>query len=77
MIRPALPIVDDRSRLGWGLEGIVGPVIVFVGLALNCAGLALGAWKTRLYVRVGERTPHLDPQRRLMIDGPYRSSLRR
>lgn len=34
---PALLIVDDRPRLGWGLEGIVGPVIVFVGLALNCA----------------------------------------
>jgi protein-S-isoprenylcysteine O-methyltransferase Ste14 len=73
VLAPTLLIADDGVRLGWGLGGIAGPLIVFLGLVLIAAGLALGVWTTRLFVRIGEGTPApWDPPRRLVVEGPYR-----
>jgi protein-S-isoprenylcysteine O-methyltransferase Ste14 len=70
---PALLMTDGGPRLGWGLGGIAGPLIVLLGLALIAAGLALGVWTARLFAQTGKGTPApWDPPRRLVVEGPYR-----
>jgi protein-S-isoprenylcysteine O-methyltransferase Ste14 len=70
---PTLLVAADGPRLGWGLEGVVTPLLVVLGLALIGAGLALSVWTARLFARIGIGTPApWDPPRRLVVQGPYR-----
>jgi protein-S-isoprenylcysteine O-methyltransferase Ste14 len=73
VVVPTVLVAADGPRLGWGLEGVMGPLLVVLGLALIGGGLALSVWTARLFARVGIGTlAPWDPPRRLVIQGPYR-----
>jgi protein-S-isoprenylcysteine O-methyltransferase Ste14 len=68
-----LMLLVDPPVLLWGIEEPLSWVATVLALALAAAGLALGVWTGRLFLRVGQGTPApWDPPRRLVVQGPYR-----
>jgi protein-S-isoprenylcysteine O-methyltransferase Ste14 len=65
-------LAGEGPSIGWGLPGWAAALLVLIGGALIAAGLALGVWTLRLFVRIGKGTlAPWDPTRHLVVEGPY------